>query len=97
MTKRKIDSTLDDFIDGYLKKAKYEKSVKLLKGKIEQKKNVKIFEQFMNYFKRKEAEKPNENDDLGFEINFGAYQSQEKVRVSRAKNRLWTMCLTIRF
>ena len=96
MTKRKIDSTLDDFIDGYLKKAKYEKSLKLFEGKIGRKKNVKIFEQFMNYLMRKEAEKANENDDLGFEINFG--QSQAKVHsVSRAKNRLWTMCLTIRF
>ena len=32
--------------------------------------------------KKKEAEKENVNDeDLGFEINFGAYQPNEKVRI----------------
>ena len=80
MTKRKIDSSLDGIIVNYLKKTKFEKSMKLLKEKFEDKyEDAKVTEKFLNYLRAKEAKKEIESDDLGFEINFGAYQSQPKV------------------
>ena len=75
-----MELSLDDFIIEHLKKAKNDKTLKLFEGEktgFNESKNV--YEKFMNYLKKKEAEKENENDDLGFEINFGAYQSEEKV------------------
>ena len=36
-------------------------------------------ENFLNYLKKKELEKVNVEDELGFEINFGAYQPEVKV------------------
>ena len=78
MAKRKIDCTLDAIVAVYLKKAKCDKSLKLLEGKVgnTQNYNMTILSKFVGYLKEKE----NLNDeDLGFEINFGAYQSKNKV------------------
>ena len=79
MAKRKIDGSLNDVICGYLKKAKYEKTLKLFERKCGKKENINLCEDFINYVKRRVAKKPIEEDDLGFEINFGAYQSIAKV------------------
>ena len=83
MTKRKIDSSLNDFIVEYLKKRKCEKTLNLFEKTNEQRKegtrNQDVCEKFTNYLKRKEFKKQNEIDDFGFEINFGAYQQQIKV------------------
>ena len=82
MSKRKIDCTLNEFVIQYLKKAKYEKTSKLIAGNNGESKesNERICEKFMNYLKRREAErKIQKDDDLGFEINFGAYQQEVKV------------------
>ena len=45
-------------------------------------KREKMMEKFLKYLKEKEMEKENtRDDDLGFEINFGAYQPDKKVSV----------------
>ena len=76
-----MELSLDDFIIEHLKKTKTEKTLKLFEGEKDDstKANKNVYEKFMNYLKKKEAEKENENDDLGFEINFGAFQSEGKV------------------
>ena len=75
-----MELSLDDFIIQHLKKAKTEKTLKLFEGeKAESKENKNVYEKFMNYLKEKEAEQENEKDELSFEINFGAYQSEAKV------------------
>ena len=79
MAKRKIDSSLNDFVIEYLKKRKCERTLKLVEINNEGTKNENVCEKFMHYLKRKESENENENDDFGFEINFGAYQQHIKV------------------
>ena len=82
MAKRKIDCTLDEIVAAYLKKVKCQKSLKLLEEKVGQAKNDRIpmLEKFVNDLKEQEAEKENKrDDDLGFEINFGAFQREQKV------------------
>ena len=79
MAKRKIDCSLNEVIYGYLKKAKYEKTLKLFERKCNKEVDVKLWDKFINYMKKKETQKAIEEDLLGFEINFGAYQSVAKV------------------
>ena len=81
MAKRKADFSLDDFVANYLKNAKCGRTLKLFQDKktCPKKENGNICERFMNYLMKKESEKENENDDLGFEINFGAFQPETKV------------------
>ena len=84
MAKRKIpvDCSLNDIIGEHLNNTKCEKSLKLFEDKVGQAKKAKMMEKFLNYLKKKEAEKENtKNEDLGFEINFGAYQSDGKVSI----------------
>ena len=71
--------SLNDVIHGYLKKAKYEKTLKLFERKCNKEVDVKLWDKFINYMKKKETQKAIEEDLLGFEINFGAYQSVAKV------------------
>ena len=72
---------LNDYVIEYLKKGNYEKTLKLLEEKNvgPREENSKICEKFKNYLKEKETEKENEIDDLGFEINFGAFKPEPKV------------------
>ena len=82
MAKRKIDCTLDEIVVKYLKKANCDKTLKLFADKVRRKKNVgtERLEQFFGYLKEKEVHKEKMfDDDLGFEINFGAFQPQIKV------------------
>ena len=84
MAKRKAEFSLDSFVTSYLKKAKCTRTLKFFvdeKRELETK-NEHLLERFMKYLKKKEAEKRNEIDDLGFEINFGAYQPEAKVSSS---------------
>ena len=76
-----MELSLDDFIIEHLKTSKNKKTLKLFEGEKDdsKKENENVYEKFMNYLKKKEAEKENEKDDLGFEINFGAFQSEGKV------------------
>ena len=81
MAKRKIDCSLDEIVMEYLKKAKCEKSIKLLgmehSGESDHSKPLKKFIKFLTKSKNK---RENRNDeDLGFEINFAAFQPEEKV------------------
>ena len=83
MAKRKNDCTLDEMVGEYLKNKKCEKSLKLFAEKVERNKNdrMDILEKFVDYLKKKESEKENmEDEELGFEINFGAFQPEKKVR-----------------
>ena len=85
-----MELSLDDFIIEHLKKAKNEKTLKLFeseKGK-STKEKTNVYEKFMNYLKKKEAEKENEKDDLGFEINFGAFRSEAKVSLTSTGKRI---------
>ena len=78
MAKRKIDSSLDGIIINYLKKAKCEKTLKLFEGRlVETREDKNTSKQFWNHLKQNEDEKEIAKVDLGFEINFGAYQSSE--------------------
>ena len=81
MAKRKADCSLDDFITDYLKNAKCERTLKLFNEKTcPKKENDNVCKRFMNYLMKKESERGNESDDLGFEINFGVFQPETKVR-----------------
>ena len=84
MTKRKIDCSVNDLIVDYLEKRNCKKTLKLLQenkmGFTERKlENENLCEKFMNYLIGKQLEKEKVEDELGFEINFGAYQPAAKV------------------
>ena len=82
MTKRKIDCNLNDIIGSYFMKKKYQKSLKLFNDNVDQTKNdaKEILEKFFCYLNENKTVKKNaKEDDLGFEINFGAYQPDTKV------------------
>ena len=84
MAKRKtpVDWSLNDIIGEHLKSTKCEKSLKAFEVKVGLAKKPKMMKKFLNYLKEKEAEKENTKDeDLGFEINFGAYQPDKKVSI----------------
>ena len=82
MAKRKIDCSLEEIVGEYLKKKKFEKSLKLFEEKVKHKNNDlnKTLKKLFDYLKKKESEKGDiEHEDLGFELNFGAYEPQQKV------------------
>ena len=73
---------MNEFVIKYLKKARYEKTLKLLAGKDGESKacTAEAYKKFTNYLKQKERKTKNaNNDDLGFEINFGAFKPEPKV------------------
>jgi len=74
MAKRKIDCDVDDFIVEYLKKAKFEKTLSEYEKERRESdsKSAKSLAKFYEYLKTSRINQ--EIDDLGFEINFGAYQ-----------------------
>ena len=77
-----VDCSLNDIIGGHLKKLKFEKNLKLFEEKAGQTKKTKMLKKFFDFLKEKELEKDNiKNEDLGFEINFGAYQPDKKVSI----------------
>ena len=81
MSKRKIDCTLDEIVGEYLKKGKFEKSRKLYEENIRYHENdeTEILEKFLNHLKAMRTKKAIKIEDLDFEINFGAYQTDQKV------------------
>ena len=81
MAKRKIDCSLNDYIINHLKKRKFEKTLKIFeeKKRVSKKADSEIFARFKSYLITKEIKKENVTDDLGFEINFGAYKSETRV------------------
>ena len=81
MSKRKVESSLDDIVIGYLKKVKCERTSKLLEtersGESDRSKSLK---KFIIFLKQKDIKKEyHVEDELGFEINFGAFQPEAKV------------------
>ena len=81
MAKRKIDCSLDDIVIEYFKRVKCEKASRIFgiegSGENDHSKSLK---KFIKFLKQKDVEKQNRiEDDLGFEINFGAFQPMIKV------------------
>ena len=85
MAKRKMDCGLDDIVTEYLKKVKCEKSSKMFgtegSGGSDHSKSLKKFIKFLKQSEMKKEKR--DEDDLGFEINFGAFQPEQKVSFSR--------------
>ena len=65
----------------YLKKVKCAKTIKLFEtGSSYESGHSKSLKKFIKFVTKSEKEKENRNDDdLGFEINFGAFQPVQKV------------------
>ena len=83
MAKRKMDCSLDDFVKEYLKKVKCGKTSKMIGGESSNESDhSKSLQKFMKFLKENETKKGNSvEDDLGFEINFGAFQPEPKVSI----------------
>ena len=76
-----MDCSLDDIVMQYLKKAKCEKTSKMFGNECSDRNDQsKLLAKFIKFMKHKKEEKENgAEDDLGFEINFGAFQPMPKV------------------
>ena len=84
MPKRESDSKLGDVLVGYLKRRKYRRTLKSfekIRTNENNHQNEKTCEKFFDYLKKiiTVSNKKSGEDDLGFEINFGAYQYNSKV------------------
>ena len=81
MAKRKMDGGMNDIVSQYLKKVKCEKTSKMFGTESSSENDhSKSLKKFIKFLKQKETEKENRaEDDLGFEINFGAFQPEPKV------------------
>ena len=84
MAKRKIDCSLDEIVIEYLKIVKCAKTIKLFETESSTRSDhSKTLQKLIEFLKRSETEKESRNDDdLGFEINFGAFQPEQKVSLS---------------
>ena len=84
MAKRKVDCSLDDIVMEYLKKVKCEKTSKMFGNEGSDGSNhERSLKKFIEFMKQNEAKKETRvQDDLGFEINFGAFQPETKVSFS---------------
>ena len=85
MAKRRMDSDLDDIVMNYLMKIKCGKTSKMFETERKtefsgENDDLKSLTKFIEFVKQRETEKENRvDDDLGFEINFGAFQPATKV------------------
>ena len=72
---------MDDIVMEYLKKVKSEKASKMFgTNRSSETDHSKSLKKFMKFLKENETEKENHvEEDLGFEINFGAFQAATKV------------------
>ena len=85
MAKRKMDCSLDDIVMEYLKKVKCDKTSKMF-GTDHSGDHSKSLKKFMKNLRQSEIKKEKRiEDDLGFEINFGAFQPEPKVRLLQLK------------
>ena len=86
MSKRKLDCTLDNVVFNYLKRAKYDKTAKMV-GVDESKSSCsKTMEKFLQFLAAIDIKKQKVEDDLGFEINFGAYQPEPRLQLKQISN-----------
>ena len=83
MAKRKNECSLDNAIAGILRKRQYRKTLKLFGSNVsnDEDLNSQLSDGFENFLKEKiKHELKNEDENgLGFEINFGAFQPTQKV------------------
>ena len=88
MVKRKRACSLEDFISGYFKRAKFDKSNSLFNKKNdENRESEKIRTKFVEYLKDQFAkEEINQEYDLGFEINFGKPEAKLPILKAERKN-----------
>ena len=83
------DFELDSMVVEWMQLTKCKKSLKLFQAKVE-KSEVKternqsfVLDKFEKFVREQENErKTNDVDDLGFEINFGTFQKEPKVRLT---------------
>ena len=81
MGKRKHDCSLDKIVIECLKRAKHERTLKLFQKQNRNQCNKAIYSDFVAFLKNSVVkENKDDDDDLGFEINFGAFQRETKVR-----------------
>ena len=81
MGKRKHYCSLDEIVIECLKKAKYERTLKLFQKQDSNKCSKATYAGFIAFLEQSVVVKENkDDDDLGFEINFGAFQCETKVR-----------------
>ena len=80
-----MDCSLDDIVMEYLKKAKCEKTSKMFGTEgSDVSDNDRSLKKFIEFIKQNETKKETRvQDDLGFEINFGAFQPETKVSFSQ--------------
>ena len=80
---------LDSIVIEWMQLTKCEKSLKLFQAevvnetdevKIEQNKKSRVLEEFKKYLRDEENEKSQDDEDLGFEINFDAFRKESNVR-----------------
>ena len=79
---------LDSLAIEWMQLTKCKKSLKLFQAEvenetveIEQNKKLRVLGEFKKYLRDQENKK-NHDDDLGFEINFGTFQKEPKVRLT---------------
>jgi len=87
MTKRKVDCSLDDIIMEHFKKVKCKRTSKNFGAKrSSESDHSNSFKEFIKFLKQKETKKEYHfDDDLGFEINFGAFQPDTKFQIPLQK------------
>jgi len=90
MIKRKRECSVNDFIAEHLKKAKCEKTLHLFDKQhtTTTKNDGSMYMRFVQYLQGKMIKcEVKKEDDLGFEINFGAYQPEVKLSMLNPEKR----------
>ena len=80
MGKQKHDCCLDEIVTECLKRAKHERTLKLFQKQDRYQCSKAIYADFVAFLKKSVVKENKDDDDLGFEINFGAFQCETKVR-----------------
>ena len=88
MSKRKVDCSLDGIIMEHFKKVKCKKTSKIFGAeRYGESDHSNSLKEFIKFLKQKETKKEYHfDDDLGFEINFGAFQPETKVSFRARKS-----------
>ena len=82
---------LDSIVIEWMQLTKCEKSLKLFQDEvviemdevqIEQDKKSCVLEKFKTYIREQENARKSHDDDLGFEVNFGAFRKESNIRLT---------------
>ena len=86
-----MDCSLDDIVMRYFKKIRCEKTSKMFGSERSSESDYsKSLKKFMKFLKQTEVKKENRvEDDLGFEINFEAFQPEQKVSFKTKVSIIW--------